>query len=175
MIAGNHKTLWKQVRLRPLTPEDTGFMIQLVSNPETTRFLPGMITDEVMMEEWIRSLKDSDNELIISCDDIPVGECSLTVSGTSAEIGLMLLPQYWRQGIGTVVVRQLLSLADTRGIGETTAVTDAGNEAAIALLEKAGFQRKKIGWMLRITDEEDLPGQNIIQFVWKGERTHARH
>ena len=42
------------------------------------------------------------------------GECSIDASG---EIGLMLLPEYWRQGFGTGTVRELI------GIGRYTVLS----------------------------------------------------
>lgn len=48
--------------LRPITTNDIDFMIALVSDSETTRYLPGMISDRKMMEVWILSLGESDNQ-----------------------------------------------------------------------------------------------------------------
>lgn len=156
--------------LRPITMEDTDFMVRLVSDPMVTRYLPGMITNRKMMESWIIGLGTSDHEYIALVDNRPIGECSLTDnSDGAAEIGFMLLPEYWRQGHGIEAVRQLLTIAVKLPINEVVATTDAENIAAIRLLENTGFKRQRVGWMLSLSEEGDsLPdGQHIIEFKRK--------
>ena len=140
------------IKLRPITAEDTDFMVRLVSEPALTRYLPGMITNHSMMESWIRSLRDSDHEYIVQHDGTEIGECSLTVADDqTAEIGFMLLPQFWRRGFGTEVVQQLLEKADQLQVTEVTATTDVKNTAAVQLLTKMGFQKQNIGWMASLS------------------------
>ena len=99
-------TLW------PISIEDTGFMLDLVHDPETTKYVPGLILKEDEMRAWIEGIQPEDHEFIVLADGVPIGECSLTVYGCSAEVGFMLLPQYWRHGYGTDMLRQLLNLAE---------------------------------------------------------------
>ncbi len=156
--------------LRPLKMDDIEFMVGLAGDPEATRYLPGMITDRQMMEKWIKGLGSSDHEYIVLLGDAKIGECSLTVSTDyRAEIGFMLLPEYWRRGCGTEVVRQLSEKARQMSINELTATTDAKNDAAIRLLEKTGFPKQNIGWMLALSeDEEEISkSQTVIQFMRK--------
>ena len=84
-----------EIQLRPLEIDDTNFMIELASNPDITRYLPGMITERKMMENWIKGLETRDHEYIVLLGNREIGECSLTVSVEhSAEIGFMLFPEY---------------------------------------------------------------------------------
>ena len=155
------------ITLRPITAEDTDFMVRLVSDPSVTKYLPGMITNHSMMESWIRSLRDSDYEYIVQHDGIEIGECSLTLTADhTAEIGFMLLPQFWRRGFGTEVVQQLLEKADQLQVAEVTATTDVKNTAAVQLLTKMGFQKQNIGWMASLSEdgEEVSQPQTIVQF-----------
>lgn len=158
------------LELRPLKIDDIDFMVRLVLNPEVRRYLPGMITDRQMMENWIKGLGCRDHEFIVQLGDVKIGECSLTVSTDhSAEIGSMLLPEYWGHGYGTEVVRQLSEKAHQLSSSGMVATTCASNVAAIKLLMKTGFKKQNIGWMLTLTDDGDgLSGnQTVIQFMRK--------
>lgn len=157
------------VRLLEISVDDVDFMMQLVSDPKVIRFIPGMIQDREMLVSWVQSLGPVDHEFIVQIDgtDENIGECSLTEQGESAEIGFMLLPRYWHQGYGTEVVNSLIDKARAMKIKELTATTDERNRAAIRLLEKCGFQKQKSGWMVMLSEDEDVKmgeGQNIIQF-----------
>ena len=158
------------ITLRPLTSADTDFMVRLVSDPAVTEYLPDMITSHGMMESWIHSLRDSDHEYIVQHDGTEIGECSLTVADDhTAEIGFMLLPQFWRRGFGTEVVQQLLEKADQLQVTEVTATTDANNSAAVELLTKMGFQKQNIGWMASLSEDGEVMSQpqTIVSFSRK--------
>ena len=158
----------EKIIVRPVTPADVGFMVQLINDPDVTRYLPVMITDPEMMKSWILSLRTSDHEFIVELEGTSIGECSLTCINEYAEIGFMLLPKYWRHGYGSQVVQRLLEKAGKLGIATITAITDTDNEAAIKLLKKAGFLMERTGWMLKIPEEhmeETVPaGQHIAEF-----------
>ena len=158
------------VKLREIATDYADFMIQLVSDPKVTRFIHGMIQDREMIVSWIQSLGSADHEYIVQIDgtDEQIGECSLTEQGESAEIGFMLLPQYWRQGYGTEVVNSLIDKAKAMKIKELTATTDERNTAAIRLLQSCGFKKEKSGWMVTVPMDVELPieeGQTIVQFI----------
>lgn len=156
-----------EIKLRPLSVNDTDFMVALASNHDVGKYLPTMITDRQMMQDWIRGLEPPEHEYIVLLDDTKIGECSLAVSTDhSAEIGFILFPEYWGRGCGTAVVRELLEKARQMSIGELTAKTDVNNAAAIQLLTKFDFQKQYIGWILALADagNELSRSQTIIQF-----------
>ena len=146
------------IALRPITGNDADFMMGLVSDPEVTRFIPGLIGNRDLMKEWIAALPEEDREFMVLLDGTAIGECNLTVNGDSAEIGFLLLPEYWRKGYGTEVVRQLLEMAEKSGIREVTAMTDQRNAAAIGLLEKTGFAKQSVGWFLQMPEDTEDTG-----------------
>lgn len=157
------------VKLREIATDDADFMMRLVSDPKVTRFIPGMIQDREMLVSWVQSLGTADHEYIVQIDgtDELIGECSLTEQGETAEIGFMLLPQFWHQGYGTEVVSSLMDKARAMKIKELTALTDERNRAAIRLLQSCGFAKEKSGWMAMLPESEDGEvgsGQNIVQF-----------
>ena len=98
-----------RVLLHPIKICHINFMLQLVNDPEVTRYLPALIQDEKLMETWINNLRPEDHEYIISLNNgISIGECSLSVYDKTAEIGLMMLRQYWNHGYGSETVRMLM-------------------------------------------------------------------
>ena len=160
------------VRLREITEDDADFLIRLVSNPMVTRYIPSMIQDRETLISWIRSLSPKDHEYMVLIEETDelIGECSLTVTADhTAEIGFMLLPQFWRRGYGTEVVRELLENAALMQVAEVTATTDIKNTAAIKLLTKQGFQKQNIGWMASLSEEgeEMLQPQTVVRFSRK--------
>ena len=150
-----------KVILRKLAISDVDDLLTINLNPDVTKYIPFMIRDRNVLLSWINSLSPVDHEFMIlrhhpnnsnGCvDDTPVaeeeiiGECSLDESG---EIGLMILPEYWRQGYGTDTVKQLMQLAEDLGLEAITAQTDPENKACVGLLRSMGFSTKGMGWFI---------------------------
>ena len=150
-----------KVILRKLAISDVDDLLAINLNPDVTKYIPFMIRDRNVLLAWINSLSPVDHEFMIlrhhpnnsnGCvDDTPVaeeeiiGECSLDESG---EIGLMILPEYWRQGYGTDTVKQLMQLAEDLGLEAITAQTDPENKACVGLLRSMGFSTKGMGWFI---------------------------
>ena len=150
----------ENIVLSPLAPDDIDFMLQLVTDPDVTKYIPGLMQDRSMLEVWLNSLQASDHEYVICLSDSKekIGECSLTIKGAEAEVGFMILPVYWQKGYGTEAVTELLDIARRNHISIVKAITDSNNAAAIRLLEKAGFQQAGIGWALPMDiDDEPMP------------------
>ena len=152
-----HETQNSRIALRKICQDDAEFMIKLVRDPETARYIPGLITDRKGMTDWINSLGDNSHEYIITLKDdgSPIGECGLTLLGDSAEIGIMLLPGYWNKGYGTETVYELKDKAGELGVRELSAMTDAENAALIHILSKLGFEKTAILWHVRINETGD--------------------
>lgn len=159
------------ITLRKLCVEDVAFMLRLVHDSETTKYVPGLIDDPAMMRSWILDLGPDDHEYIVSLTEngTPIGECSLTMRGTIGEIGIMLLSSHWGKGYGTETISCLVEAARSCKAEEVVATTDAENGAMIHILEKLGFYRQQTGWMLRIReDEAETPGmQTVVQYGLK--------
>ena len=137
-----------RITLRTITGQDIDTLMELTGNPDVVRYLPGMIQDRKYAETWINGLTSDDHEFMIMHGNAIIGECSLTVHNNSGEIGLMLFPEYWRQGHGTETVILLMNMAKELHLQEVTAVTSPKNKACVALLQKFGFTTQAIGWML---------------------------
>ena len=154
----------KSIRLQLLTENEMGLMLRLTGNPEVTRYLPTMLTDQAMLEQWLLSLGPDDYEWVIYSAETtaPIGECSLTVQqdGESCEIGLMLLPEYWNQGFGTAVVNALLHRAEGLGMEKITASIMPQNTACVRIFEKAGFEKSA-------DDLGEVPQQGLVCYEMK--------
>ena len=139
------------MELRELTLNDVEELLKITCHPEVTKYTPNVIQDRDTLVSWLKSKPSTDREYMILLDERVIGECSLDEK--SGYIGIMLYPEYWRQGYGTAAVKQLLQMAEDAGLDEVSAQTDRRNEACIALLEGVGFARCGMGWSL---SEDDL-------------------
>lgn len=159
-----------RLKFRPVCEDDLKFMLTLTGNPDVVRYLPGMIADEDMMRSWLSNVQPEDDEYCIYLKDTgeAIGKCSLTLQedGASCEIGYMLLPQYWNQGYGTEAAEWLMNMARACAVLRITAMTHAQNIASVRILEKLGFQKSSIGWMLFETPD-GMQGSQIDCYVYE--------
>ncbi|MGF9698962.1 MULTISPECIES: GNAT family N-acetyltransferase [Paenibacillus] len=70
-----------------------------------------------------------------------------------AEMGYMVLPEYWGQGHGTSIAARLILKAQAAGIGVLYAVIDPSNAASRQILNRQNFVSTWTG------DMEGLPGE----------------
>ena len=140
------------MELRPLTMDDVDELLKITCHPQITKFTPNVIQDRDTLVSWLKSKQTTDHEYMILLDGQVIGECSLDENG--GDIGIMLYPEYWRQGYGTAAVQQLLQTAVELGMDEASAQTDRRTEACIALLEGLGFVQCAMGWGLSADDLE---------------------
>ncbi len=76
---------------------------------------------------------------------IGMGELSINDDFTEAEIGYLLLPEYWGKGYGSEIAGELLNKAEeTKNIQRVTATTDPNNIASKKILLNSGFVSCKI-------------------------------
>ena len=176
----------KKVLLRKLTVNDVDDLLLIARNPDVTRYIPGMIQDRETFMSWINGLRDSDHEYMVlkatdadqkvfdgnannttkvngSTEDIIIGECSLDGSG---EIGLMLLPEYWRQGYGTATITELIRIATSLGMEKITVQTSSENTACVGLFRSMGFTASGMGWIIpeeeMLNEDEVMPNADDI-------------
>lgn len=76
----------------------------------------------------------------IISDGVVAGMCGLVFENGTAQIGYWLGKRFWRQGIATQAVAQLLDFCfQARGLAYIEAQTLARNTGSCRLLEKLGF------------------------------------
>ena len=150
------KEVHSRLALRKLTTDDVEFMMELRNNPETVRYIPWLIQDAETMTAWVNSLKNTEHEFIVLIDGIvPIGECSLSVAGDIAEIGIMLKPEYCGKGYGTEVMLMLEMIAKTLDLHKLTALTDTNNRTMVHIFEKLGFQMNAVACGLKMPEADE--------------------
>lgn len=70
-----------------------------------------------------------------------------------AEIGYMILPEYWGRGYGSAIAKQLIEMTKRTKLSILKAVIDPENTASRKILIKLGFTSEKIG------EIDGLPGE----------------
>ena len=70
-----------------------------------------------------------------------------------AEIGYMLLPEFWGNGYGNTIAKQLIELAKNTKINKLKAIIDPENIPSRKILIKQGFTSEKI------CEIDGLPGE----------------
>ena len=76
-----------------------------------------------------------------------------------AEIGYMILPQYWGKGYGTKVARALVAKAEEAGVECLKAIIDPANIPSRKILYKHGFASEKVCEM------DGLPGEILSKVL----------
>ncbi|REB07319.1 N-acetyltransferase [Sporosarcina sp. BI001-red] len=89
-------------------------------------------------------------------DETFVGLGHLTLSedkSSEAEIGYMLLPEYWGQGYGSATAKKLVEMAKPLDIKFLTAIIDPENIPSRKILSNLGFISQKV------CEIDGLPGE----------------
>lgn len=76
-----------------------------------------------------------------------------------AEIGYMILPEYWGKGYGGVIAKQLIELAKRTNLNILKAIIDPENIPSRKILIKQGFISEEI------CEIEGLPGEVLSRFI----------
>ena len=118
---------------------------------EETPFLlrgPDEITLTVADEEtYLSRVADDPNTLSIFCfvDGVLAGNCSISrrtkqKNRHRASIGIALIQNFWNLGIGTALFEELIAIAESWGVVQLELEAFEGNDRAIALYRKMGFE-----------------------------------
>ena len=138
-----------RLELRPLGETHAAFVESLYASPEVTRTLlriQGPISRREARElcetptampgeyRFVAALRGNDRPVGVGNVRIPAA-----IAGV-ASIGYSVLPNLWRQGVGTELAALLVEFAfGTLGAGEARATTLAENVASARVLQKLGF------------------------------------
>jgi ribosomal protein S18 acetylase RimI-like enzyme len=109
----------QEVRIAPLTPEETAFVDERAP---------------------LSRLKQQGTYLIAWVGEEPVGHAFVWESGESLHVGdVWVLPERRRQGLATSLMDAVDRIARVQGIGRVELTCDAENEPALRLYRKLGF------------------------------------
>jgi len=102
------------------------------------------IADE---ERYLNRVVQSENDCSIFCfvNGRLAGNCSINrrtkrKNRHRADIGIALKQEFWNLGIGTAMFREMIALAQSWGLMQLELEVIEGNDRAIGLYEKMGFQ-----------------------------------
>lgn len=150
------------VELRPIEPEDAGFLAETVNDPRVRGGL-SMVdpVNETGEEEWIESLAEDDGvHLLVTVDGEPVGTVGLNHMNDrfgTAELGYYVAPDHHGEGYATAASRLLLRYAfRERGLHRVTAHAFAPNQASRRVLEKVGFREEG-----RLREDAFVDGERV--------------
>lgn len=153
--------------LSPLCPEDAGFILSLVNDPDWLRYIG---------DKGVRTLDDATGYILDGPvksyaangfgllavrrknDDLPVGICGLLKRETlnHPDLGFAFLPAFRSRGYAPESASAVIAHArDKLGFSEVLAITKADNNPSIHVLEKLGFRYRQM-----IDAPGDAPGRS---------------
>ncbi len=154
--------------LEKFTLADFAYYLQLVGNAEVM----AMITERALPESEARADFDqllANNRLhpllgsfkVLDADGrfLGLGKLALeSANSDAAELGYMLLPAFWGQGLGSAIAAELLARAQqVPTLRRLTAIIDPANTASRRILEKLGFAHHEY------RDFDGLPGEILTR------------
>lgn len=163
-----------QLTLEKFTAADFADYRQLVGNAEvmamiTERALPEHEAradfDKLLANNGLHPLFGSFKVRDAAGRFLGLGKLTLeSADSREAELGYMLLPEYWGKGWGGRIAAQLLALAQTQALDGIFAIIDPANVASRKILTKHGFVHREY------KDFDGLPGE-ILYRKTVGENT----
>lgn len=129
---------------------DFNDFFKLVSNPDVMKMITGRPLLESETRERFEKMLSVNKQtpeigyfkVSQSLDNNFIGHSKLVMTKKNeAEIGYVLLPEFWRKGYGNEIAKTLISLGtETNEIHNLIAIIDPENTASKRILEKQGFQ-----------------------------------
>lgn len=137
---------------RELTTDDADALIAMLADPGLFRYaadqeLPDVETYRGFLREQIAAAKTPERHryklgVTVGGEIAGMGGLEMTsASATAAEIGYLLAPAHWGNGMGTEAARLLVDIGfDQLKLHRVTAGADPANVASIRVLEKIGMR-----------------------------------
>lgn len=132
------------------TAADFENYFKLVSNPDVMKMITGRPIFESETRKRFEEMLKINREypeighfkVSLRSDGSFVGHSKLEMTdGKDAEIGYVIMPEYWRKGLGNEIAQTLVYLGkEVAGIDNLLAIIDPENTASKRILEKQGFQ-----------------------------------
>ncbi|WP_370399165.1 GNAT family N-acetyltransferase [Sulfitobacter sp. JB4-11] len=131
----------KRLNLRAAAAEDALPLFEVFGSAEAMRYWSwAPHTSPLQTAEFVDMIADTSevpSYFVVCRDQRPIGTAGFW---QGSEVGFVLHPDEWRQGLGEEVLRALIPYGfDTLGLEEITADVDPNNAASIGLLNKLGF------------------------------------
>lgn len=151
------------VTLRKFTTDDFNDYFLLVSNEEVMKMITERAISLEEAEEKFRRIIERNNKYdifgsykVYSDANEFLGLGSLIVNEerqVEAELGYMLLPNFWGRGFGSVLADALIKIAKENNLVSLSAIIDPSNIPSRKILINRGFQSEKV------CEIDGLPGE----------------
>ncbi|CAN4279569.1 GNAT family N-acetyltransferase [Pseudoxanthomonas sp. LjRoot125] len=136
--------------LRPLDARDEDLYLRLHASAQTMRHVSAVVDADTARSRFSAACRMTQSpdpaywmwavSMTDPADD--AGIALLMADGTSAEIGMLLLPEWQGRGLGTCAVRTLTDYGfNTLGVARVESRQGAHNVGWERLMERSGFQR----------------------------------
>lgn len=156
------------MEIRKAEPSDAEFIQEVAEQTwkETYIEILGEKAVERIIEDWYdedsirKNIEEHDYFYIIEIENAVAGYIDATLEDTVVEVQrLYIYPEYWRQGLGTRIYRELESkVSDTAESIELEILTE--NDPAASFYRENGFELVK-------TEEVELKGEKVEQSVMR--------
>ena len=155
----------ENLQVEKLNQKDLSYHYLLLSNPSVMKMITGKPMDLEEAKEKFREIIQSNTthpdlgyfKITDTQKGNFIGVVKLEIKekdSVEAELGYLILPEFWGKGIVSKVVKRLLYLAvNQKQIQKVFAIIDPENIPSRKILEKNGFQSKEF------KDFDGLPGE----------------
>lgn len=107
---------------------------------QRTQGLPPVETHK--KREWLATLAGKDGYELVAFDgEQPVGHATIVCSERETyELIIFIHPEYQGVGVGSILTKCLIGIADSAGIDRIWLMTEGSNRAAVGLFRNVGFE-----------------------------------
>ena len=137
----------QSVEIRPMHPDDVNEMHTLWSHPAICRTTLQLPSQEIgRVRERVETLSPGGHRLVSVVDGRAVGVITIFQSQNprmahTAGLGMMVHPDYWGMGIGSLLMEAILNIADNwLNLRRVELEVNVDNPPAVGLYEKFGFE-----------------------------------
>jgi putative acetyltransferase len=158
--------------IRPATNEDFDFLYSLYMHPAANRYLLYEPMDKESFRPFFEELVMRDIKYIFEVNNKAVGMFKLYGhTHRSAHVaylgGFAIDPTEHGKGYGLSMLREIIPFAQSKAFSRIELSTAVGNESALRVYEKAGFQREGILRKYTYLKSEDLYLDEVLM-SWVG-------
>lgn len=122
---------------RAMTPEDVPFISRLEEETFSMPWSPESFLQMITKEDTRYYVAEEDGRLL--------GGCGLwMIAGEGNITNVAVAPEVRRRGVGTGLLKHLMTQGDREGVTAYTLEVRVSNEAAIRMYEKLGFRSEGI-------------------------------
>ena len=133
-------------KFRSLSIEDSSWVTESWNDPEVAKyFMAYPRTEHDVKEEWIRKVVEEalEKTIVAELNGEPAGSVSVEPEKGRcrhvAWLGIFVRRKHWGKGVGSALMAKAIELAKGLGCRKLTLATTEGNERAIRLYKKFGF------------------------------------